>query len=90
MSYTDFYMQTTGSNLNAGSTTSDAAVYTSTGGNFDGTSVFTPTDGSTPASSIAVGDYVALYNTGDTAAVGAEILSTVQISAPSASFSTNL
>lgn len=66
MAFVDFYMQTTGDNLNSGSTNADAASYTSTGGNFDGTSVFTPTDGSTPASSISVGDYVSLYNTGDT------------------------
>ncbi len=62
------------SDLNAGiggsgssATTPGTNDYTSTGGNFDGTSVFTPTDGSTPASFIAVGDYVSLYNTGDTA-----------------------
>ncbi len=59
------------SNLNSGSTCSDvgggsdSAIYTSTAGNFDGTSVFTPTDGSTPASTVSVGMYVALYNTGD-------------------------
>lgn len=67
MALVDFYMQTTGDDLNSGSDTNDAAAYTSTGGNFDGTSVFTPTDGSTPASSISAGDYVSLYNTGDTA-----------------------
>src|SRR5437868_12025449 len=81
-------MQTTGSDLNAGSTTADAAVYTSTAGNFDGTSIFTPTDGSTPASSIAVNDYVSLSNTGDTVArcvaqvtaVGAGVNGTVTVS----------
>jgi hypothetical protein len=61
-------MQTTGNDLNAGSTNADTAVYTSTGGNFDGVSVFTPTDGSTPANSVNVGDYADVYNTGDTTA----------------------
>ncbi len=66
-------MNSNGSNLNAGSTCSDvgggsnSAVYTSTGGNFDGVSLFTPVDGQTTSSLVNVGDYVALYNTGDTA-----------------------
>ncbi len=61
-----------GSDLNSGSTSSDvasgsdSATYTSTAGNFDGTSVFTPTDNQTTTSFVAVGDYVSLYNTGDT------------------------
>ncbi len=75
MSDTNFYMNGNAgsSNLNSGSTCSDvgggsdAAIYTSTAGNFDGTSVFTPTDGSTPASTVSVGMYAALYNTGDAA-----------------------
>ncbi len=60
------------SNLNAGSTTSDvgggsdAAIYSSAAGDFDGTSVFSPNDGSTPASTVSAGMYVSLYNTGDT------------------------
>ncbi len=67
-------MNSNGSDLNAGSTCSDvgggsnAAVYTSTAGNFDGTSVFTPTDGQTTSSLVAANDWVSLYNTGDTAA----------------------
>jgi hypothetical protein len=88
MAWTDFYMQSTGNDLNAGSTNADAAVYTSTGGNFDGTSVFTPTDGSTPSSFINVNDWVSLYNTGDTVtrcvaqvtAVGAGVNGTVTVS----------
>lgn len=88
MAFAEFYMKTTGSDLNSGSTTADGAVYTSTGGNFDGTSVFTPTDGSTPALLIGVGDYVSLYNTGDTVtrcvaqvtAVGAGVNGTVTVS----------
>jgi hypothetical protein len=46
-----------GSNLNAGST-SGAAVYTSTAGNWDVTNVFTPTDGQTTTSFVNVGDWV--------------------------------
>lgn len=56
-----------GSNLNSGSTTAAAAAYTSTSGNWSTvTNQFTPTDGSTPASSISVGDYVAIYTNGAT------------------------
>ncbi len=64
-------MNSNGSNLNAGSTCSDvgggsnSAVYTSQGGNFDGTSLFTPTDGQTTSTKVAIGDWVALCNTGD-------------------------
>ena len=55
-------MQTTANDLNAGSTNADAAVYTSTSGNWSTvTNVFTPTDGSTPANSINVGDYVSIF-----------------------------
>ncbi len=63
-----------GSDLNSGSTSSDvasgsdSATYTSTAGNFDGTSVFTPTDNQTTSSFVSVGDYVSLYNTGDSVA----------------------
>jgi hypothetical protein len=88
MAWNDFYMQTTGSDLNAGSTNSDAAVYTSTGGNWDGTSVFTPTDGSTPSSSVNVNDWCSIYPTGNTTtpyiaqvtAVGAGVNGTITLS----------
>ncbi len=74
MAVVNFFMDaSTGNDLNPGiggtgstATTPGTNDYTSTSGNFDGTSVFTPTDGSTPASSIAVGDYVSLYNSGET------------------------
>ena len=70
MTFTEFYCQTTGSNLNSGSTATDAATYTSAGGDSDGTSVFTPNDGSTPASSVNVGDFGSVYVTiGATVAV---------------------
>lgn len=69
MAFTEFYCQSGGSNVNAGSTTNNTAAYTSTNGNWNGTSIFTPTDGSTPASSIAVGDFVSVYLDGATVAV---------------------
>ncbi len=69
MAYTEFYCQTTGDNLNAGSTTANGAVYTGVGDS-DGTSVFTPSDGSTPASTVSVGDFASVYVTaGATVAV---------------------
>lgn len=58
--YTEFFCNSTGTNVNSGSTTNAAATYTSANGNWDGTSVFTPTDGSTPASSINVGDWASV------------------------------
>lgn len=65
MSFTNLYLSaglSGASDVNAGSTTGGAAVYTSTSGNWSTvTNQFTPTDGSTPASSIAVGDYVSIY-----------------------------
>ena len=61
MAITNFYIGSSGSNVNAGSTTGASAAYTSTNGNWNGSTVFTPTDGSTPASSISVGDYVSIY-----------------------------
>ena len=60
--YTEFYVVTTGSNLNSGSTTGNTATYTGVGDS-DGTSVFTPSDGSTPASSVNVGDFASVYVT---------------------------
>ena len=39
------------------------ASYTSTAGNWDGSSQFTPTDGSTPAASVSVNDWVGIYVT---------------------------
>jgi hypothetical protein len=65
MAWSDFYMITgTGSNLNAGSTTSGTPVYSSTSS--DGTwsntaSTYTPGDGSTPATSVSVGDWCSIY-----------------------------
>ncbi len=60
MGLTNFYVGG-GSNLNAGSTIGTSPVYSSTSGNFDGTSVYTPTDGQTTSSLVATGDWVAVF-----------------------------
>jgi hypothetical protein len=54
-----------GNNLNSGSTSSATPIYTSTSGAW-ASNVFTPSDGSTPASSVTVGDWVSIYPTGNT------------------------
>lgn len=69
MAWSEFYWQTTGDNLNAGSTNADAAVFTSAAGNWDGTSIFTPTTGATTSALVAIGDWVSIYATGATSAV---------------------
>lgn len=89
MAFTEFYCQNGGSNLNAGSTTNNTAAYTSTNGNWSsGTNIFTPTDGSTPSSSVSVGDWVSIYNDAATqgvfiarvTAVGAGVNGTITVS----------
>jgi hypothetical protein len=67
--FTEFYCNPSGSNLNAGSTTSTTAAYTCTNANWNGTSIFTPTDGTTPASTVSVGDFASVYNDGASVAV---------------------
>lgn len=60
--FTEFYVQTTGSNLNAGSTNSDSASVTSTNGDW-GNAVanrFTAASG-TPFSGVSVGDWASVY-----------------------------
>lgn len=59
--YTEFYCTGTGTNVNAGSTTNDAALYTSANGDWNTTtSTFTPTDSSTPSSVVAAGDFASI------------------------------
>jgi hypothetical protein len=59
--FTEFYCQSGGSNLNAGSTTSNTAAYTATNGGWNsGTGVFTPASGD-PSASVAVGDFASVY-----------------------------
>lgn len=60
--FTEFYTQSGGSNLNAGSTTNNTAAYTSASGNWVlSTRVFTVTDGTNPSSSVSVGDFMSVY-----------------------------
>lgn len=93
-SFTDFYAQTTGSNLNAGSTPFDAADYTYASGTWvASTGVFTvasgnPTtdiNGNTGATGVAVGAFASVYADGSslTAFVGrvtARTSSTITVS----------
>lgn len=68
MAFTEFYAQSSGSNLNAGSTTDDAAIYTSTNGNWNATTgVFTPTAGD-PSATVSVGMFASVFL--DAATVG--------------------
>lgn len=64
MAFTEFYMQNTGSNLNAGSTNADAASVTSTNGSWDITANTFIATGGTPFSGVSVGDWVSIYNDG--------------------------
>lgn len=70
MAYTEFYAQSGGSNLNAGSTTNNTALYTATNGGWNsGTFVYTPTTGTNPVSAgVAVGMWASVYL--DAASVG--------------------
>lgn len=68
-SFTEFYVQSGGNNLNAGSTVDNNANYTGVGDS-DGTSVFTPSDGSTPSTTVSNGSWGSVYVTsGATVAV---------------------
>lgn len=74
---TDFYTTTTGTNTNSGWSANDTADYTSLNGNWDGTSVFTPTDGSTPASSITNGAFGSVFTNTDSRTYYVARISTV-------------
>lgn len=64
MAFTEFYVQTTGSNLNAGSTTSDSAAFTYAGGTFvRSTGVFTVASGDPASDGVSVGDFASVYTT---------------------------
>jgi hypothetical protein len=74
MPFAEFCCRSGGSNMNGGGLASGAepgtsAAYTSTNGNWNGTATFTPTDGSTPASSVNVGDWASVYIDGATTPV---------------------
>jgi hypothetical protein len=64
MAFTEFYVQSTGSNLNAGSTNADAAAFTYAGGTFVRSSgVFTVASGDPASDGVAVGDFASVYTT---------------------------
>lgn len=65
MPNTEFWNQTTGSNLNAGSTRTDAASFTYASGNWvQSTGVFTVASGDPLADGVAVGDWASVYADG--------------------------
>lgn len=77
--FTEFYCQSGGSNLNAGSTTSNSATYTSTSGNWvQSTRVFTPTDGVNPSLTVSVGMWASVYLNAATVGVYIGRVSAVQ------------
>jgi hypothetical protein len=86
VAFTELYVQPTGSNLNAGSTTADVAAYTATNGNWSSTTgVFTPTSGN-PSLSVAVGDFCSVYP--DAATVGVFVARVTAVSATTITLST--
>lgn len=70
MAYTEFYCNaSTGSNVNGGSDPG-TVTYTSTNGNWDGSSIYTPTDGSNPVTAgVKVGQFASVYIDAATVAV---------------------
>jgi len=78
--YTEFYCQSGGSNLNAGSTTNNTAAYTSTNGGWSTvTNTFTPSD-TQSASLVNVGDWASVYIDGASVAVMSGRITTVNSS----------
>lgn len=79
MAYTEFYCQNGGSNTNSGSTNSNTPIYTKAHGNWTNTTgVFTVQDGTNPSSSVAVGDWCAVFVDGATVAAWVARVSAVQ------------
>ena len=66
-----FYCQSGGSNLNAGSTTSNTALVTYTNGNWNGSNTFTPAGGANPITDgVAIGMWISCYLDGASAPTG--------------------
>lgn len=62
MSFTEFYVQPTGSNLNAGSTDDDTAVHTYASGTWvNSTGIFTVASGNPSSDGVQVGDFASVY-----------------------------
>jgi hypothetical protein len=69
MAFTNFYVQTTGNNVNAGSTTDNAASVTVTNGSWDITAdTFIGLSG-TEFAGVSVGEWASIYNDGATVCV---------------------
>lgn len=67
MAFTEFYIQTSGDDLNSGSTTSNASSVTTTNGDWNQTTAnrFIAASG-TPFSGVSVGDWASIYTDGST------------------------
>lgn len=64
MSFTEFYCNPSGDNLNAGSTTGTSAAQTYAGGTWvSGTGVFTVASGNPSSDGVTVGDFASVYTT---------------------------
>jgi len=60
--FTEFYCNSFGSNLNAGSSESSGPIYSCTNGNWVQATTYTPADGSNPvAAGVAVGMFASIY-----------------------------
>jgi hypothetical protein len=62
--FTEFYVQTTGSNLNSGSTTNDAALFTYSGDWTNSTGAFYPSSGNPLTDGVKAGMYASVYTSG--------------------------
>lgn len=74
MRYTEFCCRSGGSQLNGGAIAtnlepSTGALYTCVNSNWNGTSLFTPADGSTPLDTVSTGDFASVYLDGATTGV---------------------
>lgn len=93
--YTEFYAQTTGSNLNAGSTTNNSAFATYSGTFVRSTGVFTVASGNPITDGVSIGSWASVYttagatNAGLVASVTATNSSSITVSLSAISGSTN-
>lgn len=70
MAYTEFFCQSGGSNLNAGSTNTNAATFTYTGGSWNGTSLFTVGSGNPLSDGVTTSMFASLYITSGAVTTG--------------------
>lgn len=68
-SFTEFYCNSTGTNINAGSTTNAAALFTESNGNWDATTGVFTCSGGDDLSAITVGMWASVYTDGATVGV---------------------